>query len=275
MEHTSEKIKVGILGCGAIGSGIAKSIFSELKDFCQLTAVYDVDQKKCLALQDLLPASKIAQSSYGDLLKECDLVVEAVNAKNIHDLIKQALEAKKNILVMSTGQLLEAQDLFDLAAENNCNIILPSGAIAGIDAIKSASLVEISSITLTTRKPTTGFANVPYLAEVGIDPSKITEETTIFEGGVAEAVKAFPRNINVAATLALASKSKDKLVIRIVTSPDFKTNSHEIEAVGAFGKIVARTENTISPDNPKTSYLAVLSGIQTLKSFCCKVKIGT
>ena len=96
----------------------------------------------------------------------------------------------------------------------------------------------------------------------------------IFEGNVSEAVAAFPRNINVAATIALASQAKDKMIVRIITSPDYKTNSHEIEAIGEFGKIVTRTENTICPDNPKTSYLAVLSGIQTLQAFCGKIKIG-
>ena len=95
------------------------------------------------------------------------------------------------------------------------------------------------------------------------------------KGDVYEALKHFPQNINVAATLALASKRSDILRIKIVTSPRYTTNSHEVEVVGDFGRLVTKTENVACPDNPKTSYLAVLSGIQTLKQYCNGILIGT
>ena len=104
---------------------------------------------------------------------------------------------------------------------------------------------------------------------------QIKKETILFEGNVKEAVKCFPQNINVAATIALASGTKDKLKIRIATSPEYKVNSHEIEMVGEFGRLVTKTENVVCPDNPKTSYLAVLSAVQTLKQYFEGVKIGT
>ena len=97
----------------------------------------------------------------------------------------------------------------------------------------------------------------------------------IFEGDVDSAVKYFPKNINVAATLALACGAKEKILVRLMTSPEYKTNSHEIEVIGDFGRMVALTDNVVCPDNPKTSYLAVLSAIQTLKQFFSGVKIGT
>ncbi|MFA5260321.1 MAG: aspartate dehydrogenase domain-containing protein, partial [Candidatus Omnitrophota bacterium] len=92
---------------------------------------------------------------------------------------------------------------------------------------------------------------------------------------VDDAVRHFPRNINVAATLAIASHAKSKIIIRILTSPEYTINSHEIDIQGDFGHMVSRTENVICPDNPKTSYLAVLSAIQTLKEFCSGVRVGT
>ena len=202
-------------------------------------------------------------------------MVEAVNAKNTRDIIQKALEAKKDVLSMSVGKLLNASGLFQLANQNHCHLLLPSGAIAGIDAIKAASLAGIQSITLTTRKPPSGFIGNPYLAEKGIDPLKIKRETVLFEGRVADAVKIFPRNINVAATLALASQCRNTLTVRIITSPKFKTTVHEIDAQGTFGRIRTQTDNVVCPDNPKTSYLAVLSGLQTLKQYCSGVFIGT
>jgi aspartate dehydrogenase len=153
--------------------------------------------------------------------------------------------------------------------------LVPSGAVAGLDAIKAASQRNISKITLTTRKPTIGFTQNDYITSKRIDLSKIKKETVLFDGNVKEAVLHFPQNINVAAAIALASLAEDKMRIRIITSPEYTLNSHEIEVVGDFGRLLTRTENEVCPDNPKTSYLAVLSAIQTLKQYFQEVKIGT
>lgn len=275
MKSKTDNIRIGVVGCGAIGSRIAKSVRNDLKKDCRLTGLYDIDQKKANQLEKDLQLKGVVKKSITGLIKSCDCMIEAVNAKNTRDIIRQALKARRNVLPMSVGKLLNAADLFRLAKQNKCHLLLPSGAIAGIDAIKAASLVGIDKITLTTRKPLTGFEGNAYLIQKGIDLSKIKKETTLFEGDVATAVKVFPQNINVAATLALASQSRKKITIRIVTSPRYKTNSHKIELTGKFGRIVTQTDNVVCPDNPKTSYLAVLSGLQTLKQYCAGTFIGT
>ena len=272
---TDRRVKIGIIGCGAIGSRIAKSIKKDFKKDFPLTGLYDIDPKVADRLSKSLSLRNVVKNSVSELIKSCDCMVEAVTAKNTRSIIRQALEAKRSVLSMSVGKLLHSSDLFRLAKQNNCHLLLPSGAIAGIDAIKAASLVGIDTITLTTRKPPVGFDNNPYLIKKGVDPSKITKETLIFKGTVTAAVKAFPRNVNVAATLALASQTRNKIIIRIIVSPKYKTNSHTIELTGKFGRIVTQTDNFVCPDNPKTSYLAVLSGLQTLKQYCTGVFIGT
>ncbi len=275
MKSKTDRTRIGIVGCGAIGSRIAISINKDFKKDCRLTGLYDINQEKADHLSKRLSLKKVVKRSIPELIKSCDCMVEAVTAKNTRPIIRQALEAKRSVLAMSVGRLLNSSNLFRLAKKNKCQLLLPSGAIAGIDAIKAASLIGIDSIMLTTRKPPVGFDNNSYLINKGIDPLKITKETLIFEGGVAAAVKAFPRNINVAATLALASQCKKKIIIRIITSPKYKTNSHEIELKGKFGRIVTQTDNFVCPDNPKTSYLAVLSGLQSLKQYCSGVFVGT
>ena len=222
-----------------------------------------------------MKAQQISKSSLSELIKSCDFLIEAVNAKDTKNIIRKALTAKKHVLAMSVGKLLNATELFALAKKNHCAILLPSGAICGLDAVKAASLTGISSITLTTRKPPSGFAQSVHVRKKGIDLSRIDAETVIFDGDVDTAVESFPENINVAATLALACGDKNKLRVRIITAPDFKRNSHEIDMIGDFGRIVSRTENVVCPDNPKTSYLAVLSAIQTLKQYFHTVRIGT
>jgi len=202
-------------------------------------------------------------------------MVEATNAKNLQPLICKAIQRRKNVLVMSTGKILRSPRLLKLAQANHCRLLIPSGAIAGIDALKAAGLARISSITLTTRKPVKGFSGNEYLKQKDIDLSRLTTDTVIFSGPVSAAVKYFPQNINVAAVLALATTAGKKLRVCIIASPTQKRNSHEVEIVGDFGRIVTRTENEICPDNPKTSYLAVLSAIQTIKDFCSGVRVGT
>ncbi len=275
MKKVPKKVRIGIVGCGAIGSRIARSVNQELKKDCALKAICDIDARKVYALSLELGEKNIAKKSYNDLLENCDLVVEAVNAQNTQGIVRQALQARKHILAMSVGKLLNGQALFKLAEKNKCKILIPSGAIAGIDAIKAASLKGINQITLITRKPPSGFASNTYFKEKGINLFDINSEKVIFEGDVNTAVKLFPQNINVAATIALACGLKDKILIRIMTSQTYTMNSHEIEVSGDFGKMVSRTDNVVCPDNPKTSYLAVLSAIQTLKQFFQEVKIGT
>lgn len=267
--------RIAVVGCGAIGSRIAKSIQKELKDTCVLSGLYDIDAVRASNLAKSIATKSIIKKSLDSLIKSCDLLVEAVKGADARDIVAGAIRAKKNVLAMSVGKLLNAHDLFDLARKNNCSILIPSGAISGLDAIKAASLTHIASITLTTRKPPTGFSQTNHMSEKGIHLDRIDSETVIFDGNVDTAVKLFPENINVAATIALACGSKEKLRVRIITAPDFKRNSHEIDMIGDFGRMVSRTENVVCPDNPKTSYLAVLSAIQTLKQFFNVTKIGT
>lgn len=275
MSYRKRRLRIGIVGCGAIGGGIARYISKELKKDCQLTGLYDIQYERVEKLRRELSAGPTGKRSLSALLKSCDLMIEAVNARSTREIVREALLNKRDVIAMSVGKLLDAQDLFALARQRGRHLLIPSGAIAGIDAIKSASLARIRKITLTTRKPLNGFAGNPYLIRKGIDPSAIKKETVLFKGSVDSAVKFFPQNINVAATLALASQARDKIAVCIMTSPKYKNNSHEIEIIGDFGRIVTRTENVVSPENPKTSYLAVLSGMQTLKQFCQGTGIGT
>ncbi|MBF0484058.1 MAG: DUF108 domain-containing protein [Candidatus Omnitrophica bacterium] len=276
MDIDKKYIRVGVLGCGAIGSGIAKSISGELKKFrYQLTALYDVDPLKSSRLQKNLHLKNIVRSSFENLLVNCDLVVEAVASDCTIDLVARTIKAKKIVLVMSVGQLLKDLKVLKSAEKYGAKVLIPSGAIAGIDAIKAGSSVKLRSVTLSSRKPVKAFRNNIYLENKGFDLGKIKKDTVLFSGNVAAAVKAFPQNVNVAATLALACGDISKVKIQLIASPKAKLNSHEIVVKGDFGTIMTKTDNEICPDNPKTSYLAVLSAIQTLKDYSSVVRIGT
>jgi len=268
------KLKVGIIGCGTIGSEIAKACQDRLRDKIDLAAICDMDEQKALALQKVL-ANKVPAMPLDALIEKADLVVEAASAKASADIVEKALKNKKAVLVMSVGGLLGKEELLDSARKAGARVYLPSGALCGIDGLKSASVGRIDSVTLTTRKPPAGLAGAPYLKEHNIDVSAVKGETVIFEGNAMEAVKGFPANVNVCAVLSLAGIGAEKTRVRIVTSPEYTKNIHEVEITGDCGKITTRTENMPSKTNPKTSALAFLSAIATLEGVVNDVRIGT
>lgn len=271
----AENLKIGIIGCGAIGSGVARAVHSGLHPRAILSAVYDSDPAKARRLSETLSDPSFAVDSLGELLSCSDLVVEAVNSPTTHELLLTILHHKKHLLVMSVGQIFLHPEILDAANTAGVSLLIPSGAVAGIDALKAAAQAGIEEIILTTYKPPQGLAGAPFIRANNIVLENITEETVLFDGNAAGAVEAFPQNINVAATLALATGCHDKLRIRIVTSPQLTHNRHEVTAKGPFGEITTITKNIPSPENPKTSYLAVLSGLVMLKSFCNTIQIGT
>jgi len=193
----------------------------------------------------------------------------------VKDMLLLAYKNSTDIMIMSVGGVLGNEDLLKKLDKSNIKVYMPSGALAGIDAIKAAGCAGISSVTLVTRKPPKGLEGAFYIEKNKIDLKKIKKETVVFSGNVNEAVKGFPKNINVSAILSLAGIGAKDTHIKIVVVPGSTTNSHEIIAQGVFGKIVTRTENVPSPTNPKTSYLASLSAIATLKGIVKNIKIGT
>ena len=177
---------------------------------------------------------------------------------------------------MSVGGIIEHyKELKVLAEEKRAHIFIPSGAICGIDGLKAANCGKINKVILTTKKPPKAFLGTPYILKKKIRLDNIVKDTIIFEGDASQAIRAFPQNINVAATLSMAGIGPEATMVRIVASPTVKRNIHEIEIESDAGKIIAVSENVIHPDNPKTSYLAVLSAIATLKQILEPIKIGT
>ncbi len=271
----SRKIRIGIIGCGTIGSQLVKAIDEKFSHQAELFALCDTDKEKAQKLERN-SSSTPEILSIDELINNCDLVIEAASGKISYEVAQKTLEANKDVMLMSIGGILgRHQALFSLARSKGCRIHLPSGAIGGLDAVKAASMAKINSATLITRKPPQGLAGAPYLAQKKIDLAGIKEETVVFEGLASEAVKGFPKNVNVCAVLSLAATGAQKTRVKIITSPEYTANSHEIELEGDFGKLLCRTVNVPSPVNPKTSFLAALSAIATLKNVLDVVKIGT
>ncbi len=268
-------LKIGLVGCGAIGTEIAKAIDSGVID-ADLVAVCDHNPATAAALIESL-RRKPVKAGLEDLVNLSDVVVEAASQKAVPAIARAALAKGKRLMIMSVGALADPvlfQEVKSLAREHGSQVYIPSGAISGLDALKSASMGTIRKVTLTTTKNPNGLKGAPYILEKKIDLEALTGPTEIFEGSAAQAVKAFPANVNVAATLYLAAGESD-VRVKIVADPDIHVNRHEIVVEGDFGRISTRVENVPSPRNPRTSFLAALSAIATLRSIVEPVKIGT
>lgn len=263
-------MKVGIIGCGTIGFEIAKAILNIPN--IQLVSLCDVERDRVEPLAALF-SEKPTMNSLSELISKADLVIESASAKVAAMVLEEAIKKKKDVMIMSVGGLLGKEDLLAEAEKKGIKVYLPSGAIAGIDGLKAASCANLAKVTLTTRKPPLALKGAPYLSN--IDLSKIKKERIVFSGSAEEAIKGFPANINVAATLSLSGIGVKNTEVRIVADPKIDRNIHEIEIVGDAGRIFIRCENLPSPTNPKTSYLASLSAIALLKQIASSVKIGT
>jgi aspartate dehydrogenase len=268
-------IQVGIIGCGTIGKELSLACQKRFSDEVTLEALSDIDIAKAHKLQkQLKPKPKVL--NFDDLISRCDLIIEAATKDVVYEICKKALSLGKDVMVMSIGGILgRERELTRLTKTHRCCLYLPSGGVVGIDGLKAARIGKIHRVTLTTRKPPQSFEDAPYVVKHGIRLKNLKEEKVLFEGNAKEAVKGFPKNINVSATLSLVGIGSKRTKVRIIATPHMLVNVHEVYVVGDFGSFYTRTENFPSEQNPKTSRLAILSAVATLERILKNVKIGT
>ena len=203
-----------------------------------------------------------------------DLIVECAGQQAVSDYGPEILKAGISLMVISVGALADAglrADLDQHARARGVKVIIPAGALAGLDAITAARIDGLERVMLRTRKPPQSWAGAPGVE--GIDLGGITKPTPIFSGSAGAAARAFPKNANVAAAVALAGIGVDETRVELIADPGVTRNVHHIEAEGAFGTLVIDVQAEPSPNNPKTSHLAALSIVRQLDKLTDPVQI--
>jgi aspartate dehydrogenase len=266
-------LKIGILGVGAIGRTIATAIDQKQVD-AQLIALSDQQRDQAAEFAEQL-SSVPSVLEIDEMIERVDLAVEAASQSVLPGFVPKALARTRDMLIMSVGGLLGHDDWFAQAAERGCRIYVPSGAIAGLDGIKSASIGRIDSAVLTSRKPIAALKGTNYVVEQNIELDALKEETIIFEGSAEEAARAFPSTSNVAASLRLAVVPSAPVRVRVMAVPGGSKNIHEILVQGEFGRLSVAVENVPSKSNPRTSQLAAFSAIATLRNLTQSLRVGT
>ncbi|MCU0861872.1 MAG: aspartate dehydrogenase [Methanomassiliicoccales archaeon] len=270
-------MRVLIIGCGSIGNVLAKAA----QGMGQIDLIYFTDKSAHRAEARVREYSKGRLARYDDegiakVIKEVDLVIEAASQEAARKFAPMCLERGRDIMVMSVGAFYDddfRERCFRLAGAKRARLYIPSGAVCGTDGLRSAH-GRIDEVHLITTKGPNGFKDVPYLEEKGIDVSKLKEPMVLFEGSAREAVRLFPRNVNVAATVSLMGVGFDHTKVTIVCDPRAEVNSHRLVARGEFGELTSEIHNVPSPENPATSYLAALSAVSALKSIATNVWVG-
>jgi aspartate dehydrogenase len=246
-----------------------------------IVALFDGDRPRALALADTIatsgprPATPATVEGFLDA-PGLRVVVECASQAAVRAVAAPAAGKGLDLLTISSGALLspEVHDaLVSAAARTGARVIVPSGAIGGMDAIRAVR-DRLDEVTLVSTKRPEAYAGAPGFAPFA--GTRIQKPTVIFEGSAGEAVPLFPANVNVAATLSLAGLGPRRTKVKVVADPTSPGNVHEVIARGPFVEMRLRFENQPHPDNPKTSALAVYSAIEALRGYCTTdIRVGT
>lgn len=266
-------MKVGLGGMGAIGMAVARVLDNGV-DGLTLSAVASRDADKvrgqvagfrCAPL--VVPADELAQHA--------DIVVEAAPSAAFDSIAQAAIEAGRIFVPSSVGALLSRDALIARARETGARIVVPTGALLGLDAVRAAAEGGIDSVTMVTRKPPGGLVGAPHLERNNIDVSNLTEPKLVFEGSARDGAIGFPANVNVAAALSLAGIGPDKTRLQVWADPTVTRNTHTIVVDAPTVRFEMKIENVPSVENPRTGMLTPLSVLATLRGLVSTLKVGT
>jgi aspartate dehydrogenase len=263
---------VALAGLGAIGLPLARALDQGIEGL-KLIAVATRDQVRGRArLVGFRDAPALVDFPS---LAEADIVVEAAPAALFERIAVPAIEAGRIFVPASVGALLPRMHLVKRAAQTGARIIVPTGALLGLDAVRAAAEGRIDSITIETRKPPSGLIGAPYLEKHGIDVMEVTEPSRVFSGNARDAAVGFPANVNVAAALALAGIGPVRTKVEIWADPGLTRNVHIITVEAESARFTMRIENVPSDDNPKTGKITPLSVLACLRGLVSPLKVGS
>lgn len=264
---------VGIAGFGTIGKPVARALHVGIEGL-QLTAICSRDRKK--AERNMIGlCHQVPVVTPAELAEACDVIVECVPKNAFREIAEPALTAGRTMITVSGAGLLDHPDLVDLARKTNARIILATGALLGLDAVRAAAEGEIQEVRMVTRKPPNSLSGAPYLTKHAINLENLTTPLKVFEGTAREGAAEFPANVNVAAALGLAGVGPDETLLEIWADPELDRNTHTIEVEADSARLTFGIENVPSAENPGTGKITALSVIATLRSLTAPLKVGT
>lgn len=266
-------LRIGLAGFGAVGREVARRLESGIPGLTlAAVAVRDVERARrhLPRLGADIPVLPLAQ-----LAGTADIIVEGLPKDAFLTVARATVEAGRIFMPLSVGQLLDHWELVERAKETGARILVPTGALIGLDAVRAAAEGEIRSVTMVSRKPPAGLEGAPYLVEHGISVLDLKEPLKVFDGFAREGARGFPANLNVAAALSLAGVGPDRTRLEIWADPTVTRNTHRIEVDADTARFAMMIENVPSEDNPRTGRITALSTVAALRGLVSTLKVGT
>lgn len=254
-----------VVGCGAIG----RLVLSRLQGDTSIRVTHVLERASRRAvLQRTLGGAVHVIADLDEMRNPPDCALECAGHTAVGAFVVPLLERGVDVALVSVGALAEpglAERLEAAAAAGGAQLTLAAGAIGGIDALASARLAGLDEVTYTGSKPPLAWRGTP--AEQAFDLAALAQPTTIFEGSARDAARRYPKNANVAATVALAGLGLERTGVRLVADPGVRRNLHHVAARGTFGDMEVSMSGLPLPDNAKTSALAAYSALRALRNF--------
>lgn len=264
--------RVAIAGLGAIGKAVARKLDEGVAGL-SLSAVAVRDPAAAGAFLETL-SRRPAVVALDALAGHADIVVECAPAQLLVAIAEPVLREGKRLVVLSVGALLSNPQLGEIAERYSGQILVPTGALIGLDAVLAAAEGRIESVRMVTRKPVKGLAGAPFLVKRGIGLDDLREPLKIFSGTAREAASGFPANLNVAAALSLAGIGPDKTLVEVWADPTVTRNTHHIEVESDSATFSMTIEN-IPSENPRTGRITANSVIALLRKLTSPLRVGT
>lgn len=266
-------LRVAVAGLGAIGMSVARQLDAGMPGLT-LTAASAGDLTRARdRVADFNAPPKVAASE--ELAKHADIIVECAPAAVFRSIAEPAIDAGRVFIPISVGALLSHADLIPLAEAKNAQIIVPTGALLGLDAVRAAAEGEITSVRMVTRKPPASLAGAPHIEKNDIRLEALSGPLKIFDGTAREGAIGFPANVNVAAALSLAGIGPDQTTLEVWADPALDRNTHRIEVESDSARFSMTIENVPSEENPRTGKITALSVIATLRRLTSTLVVGT
>ena len=260
------RTRVGLIGCGAIGNTVAAALSEGQVPGCTLVGVHALES----------PSIDVPFLHDPDaLIEQCDLIVEAAGHGALAAHGPGILEAHRDLLVVSAGALVD-EDLHErLTQVGRGRLMVSTGAIGGLDTLRAASMAgPLDHVSLTTTKPSSVLVEDWMSEDMQRDLAEGAGVVTAFAGPAREAVRLFPRSVNVAATVSLVTRGFDDTEVRVIGDPDATSVEHVVRAESTVGSYEFRFQNRASDDNPRTSAITGYSVLRALRDRSARVSIG-
>jgi aspartate dehydrogenase len=270
--NTKRPLRVGLAGLGTVGLEVAKRLIAGVPGLTLVcVAVRDVEKARRMLPQvgGSIPVCKATELADG-----CDIVVECLPPALFREIAVSAIDKARIFMPLSVAQLLENSDLIERAKQKGARILVPTGALIGLDAVRAAAEGTIHSVKMVTRKPPAGLEGAPYLREHGISVSGLKAPLKVFDGSAREGARGFPANVNVAAALSLAGIGPDRTQLEIWADPTVTRNTHTISVDADTARFTMTIEN-IPSENPRTGKSVAPSTVAALRALVSELKVGT